>query len=123
MTYTFGIMGGGNMGVAIVRGCVGSGRFAAAEFIVAEIDDRKRRLFAELGCETSADPLHAAAAGQIILAVKPQTFPSVSERIGAAVSAQRKVVISIMAGLRSTGIHRALSDQGGGGGGAAAGSG
>lgn len=94
------------MGSALVRGCTGSRVLAGHQVIVAEIDDAKRRELAKLGCATTPKALEACAADQIILAVKPQVFPSIAGEIAPAVAS--KVVVSIMAGLRSETIRRML---------------
>src|SRR5436190_14327228 len=95
-----GIIGGGNMGQAIVRGGLAAGIIAPSAVIVAEIDPAKRAEIARLGCATSADPAAAALAEQIILAVKPQAFLDFAGTIATPIAS--KVVISIMAGLHSS---------------------
>ncbi|MCI0674233.1 MAG: pyrroline-5-carboxylate reductase [Phycisphaerales bacterium] len=109
MSYWLGIIGGGNMGSAILGGCIQSRVLAAHQIIVAEIDAQKRRELAKLGCATTESAVAACAADQIILAVKPQAFPPIAREIGWAVNA--KLVISIMAGLSSTTICRTLGSS------------
>lgn len=108
MGLQLGIIGGGNMGRAIVRGALEAGVLPPGEVLVAEIDDGRRRSLAELGCRTAAEAPAAVAAAQIMLAVKPQSFPEVARSIGPLPGP--KVVISIMAGLATDGIRRALGD-------------
>ncbi len=55
------------------------------------------------------DPAAAVAAGQILFAVKPQSFGQIAAAVGPL--AKPTVVISIMAGLHSRSIRRALGDQ------------
>lgn len=106
MTHRIGIIGGGNMGGAIVRGGVKAAVFRAAEVIVVEVDAAKRTAFEQIGCATSDQPAHAAAAEHILLAVKPQMFASVAGQI--APLAPDKLVVSVMAGLNSKAIRSAL---------------
>jgi pyrroline-5-carboxylate reductase len=79
------------------------------QILVAEIDAARRQAAAELGCGVSDDPAGALACGQIMLAVKPQSFGAVAEALGRLT--RRTVVISIMAGLRSARIRAALGPQ------------
>jgi pyrroline-5-carboxylate reductase len=109
MNPRLGIIGGGNMGGAIVRGGVKAGVFAAREVIVADVDAARLNEFRALGCETSSDARAAAVAQQVVLAVKPQVFGQVAKAIGPL--RESKVVISIMAGLRSKAIRTALGDS------------
>ena len=106
---TLGIIGGGNMGAAIVRGCVRARVLRPDEIIVAEIDAAKRNELASLGCQTTDDPKLAAVASQVLLAVKPQVFASVAANIRDSLKAE--IVISIMAGLHSRSIRTALGGQ------------
>ena len=109
MSFRLGIIGGGNMGQAIVRGGIAAGIFPPAQVIVAEIDQDKRAGMSELGCSTSNDPHDAAAAEQIILAVKPQVFPEVARAI--APLRESKVVMTIMAGLHTSKIRAAIGSN------------
>jgi len=94
------------MGAAIVRGCVRAGVLRPDEIIVAEIDAAKRSEFATLGCAATDDPILAAGAAQVLLAVKPQAFAGVAATIKTSLKAE--IVISIMAGLHSRNIRAAL---------------
>jgi pyrroline-5-carboxylate reductase len=109
MAYRLGIIGGGNMGSAIVRGGIANGVLAAKEVIIAEVDADRRGALTDTQCIITDDPKHAAAAEAILLAVKPQIFPSVAEII--APLPARTIVISIMAGLSSRVIRAGLGDQ------------
>jgi len=108
MTYTLGIIGGGNMGQAIVRGAIGAGVIKPARILVAEIDATRREQVGRLGCATSDDPAAAIGAEVILLAVKPQSFPEVAGAI--APLSRPTVVISIMAGIGSGSIRGALGE-------------
>jgi len=109
MTYRLGMIGGGNMGSAIVRGGIGAGVFQPANVIVAEVDSTRRDALADIGCALSANPQDAAMAEQIMLAVKPQAFAEVAKAI--APLDDEKVVVSIMAGLNSQRIRAALGTK------------
>ena len=109
MSYRLAIIGGGNMGSAIVRGCLGARVFGPRDIIVVEIDGSKRRAMEQLGCATTVDPVQASGADQIVLAVKPQVFAELARAIGAL--PESKIVISIMAGLQSGSIRSGLGGK------------
>jgi pyrroline-5-carboxylate reductase len=106
MEHRLGIIGGGNMGFAIARGAIAAHLIRAAQVVVAEIDEEKRRDLARLGCATTADARIATSAEQVLLAVKPQSFAVVAKAI--APLARPTVVISIMAGVETPAIRRSL---------------
>lgn len=115
------IIGGGNMGGAIVRGVIAQKVLTPRDIGVLEIDESKRAaLAAEIDCAVLADAVEAreavgksnGSAGdrtQVLLAVKPQLFPDVAR--GFSPVSKPRVFISIMAGLESSSIHHALGPQ------------
>ncbi len=109
MASRLGIVGGGNMGQAIVRGVIDAAVLPAAAVVVADVDATRRRELERLGCRVVADPAAVLESGEIMLAVKPQSFPAVAARLGPL--AEPKVVITIMAGLGSRAVRRALGPK------------
>ncbi|MEE8154210.1 MAG: pyrroline-5-carboxylate reductase [Phycisphaerales bacterium] len=109
MTHRLGIIGGGNMGQAIVRGSIAAGLMKSGDVLVAEIDPMRRQELACLGCTTTEDPALAVGCEEIMLAVKPQVFSNIAKVIGPL--REPKVVISIMAGLSSRVIRVALGEH------------
>ncbi len=106
MAIKLGIIGAGNMGMSIIRGVIDAGVLSPQTLVVADLDRSRRDAAAALGCASTADATDVREAGQILLAVKPQGFAAVAGAIGPL---QRgTVVISIMAGLGSPAIRRAL---------------
>jgi pyrroline-5-carboxylate reductase len=106
------LIGGGNMGSAIVQGVLARRVLTPREVTVVEIDKARREIFAQLGCAVAED---AAALGavdeldadvQVVLAVKPQMFADVARDLMPVT--KPRVFISIMAGLDSGRMHRAL---------------
>ena len=73
------IIGGGNMGAAIVRGVIAHGVVRPRDLAVVEIDPAKRLSLTALGCEVLENTSHIEpdASTQIMLAVKPQVFADV----------------------------------------------
>jgi pyrroline-5-carboxylate reductase len=106
MGIKLGIIGGGNMGAAIVRGSIEAGVLSPQAIMVADLDEPRRDAAAALGCLTTADARDVVSAEQIMLAVKPQGFPRVAADLGPL--DRPTVVISIMAGLESRAIRDGL---------------
>lgn len=104
-----GVIGGGNMGSAILDGALRAGVLEPSSVLVAEIDAERRVVIEAMGCATSDSPRDAASSPAIMLAVKPQQFGSVAAEIGPL--ATPTVVISIMAGLSSDRIGAALGPE------------
>ena len=109
MTCRLGIIGGGNMGAAILRGAIAQEVIPADRIMVIDIDETKRAEAEALGCRVSDNPADALDADQIMLAIKPQIFPVVAERLSPL--AESKIVISIMAGLSSRNLRAALGEN------------
>ncbi len=109
MTSRLGIVGGGNMGQAIVRGVIDAGVLPAGAVVVADVDVARRRELERLGCRVAADPAAVLEADEIMLAVKPQSFPDAAAAIGRLT--EPKIVITIMAGLGSRAVRRALGPK------------
>jgi pyrroline-5-carboxylate reductase len=102
MEIRLGIVGAGNMGRAIVEGAIAGGVVRAGELIVAELDPRRRAEVEGLGCRAVDGPAAVFQAPQIVLAVKPQSFPDLARSIGTLASS--RVVISIMAGIPTSSV-------------------
>ena len=108
--YELGVIGGGNMAEAILRGVVGGGVLDRGRIVVAEPLPARRELLSrdlQVACVES----NALAAGcpHVLLAVKPQVMAGVLDEIAPAVAADA-VVISIAAGIST----RVLDDKLGG---------
>lgn len=100
-------IGMGNMAGAMLKGI--EKVYRKEELIFSRKDKEKREAFSkESGIEGAEDNIACAkAAKYIILAVKPQFFPTVLEEIRPVVDAG-KVIISIAAGIESVTIREAL---------------
>lgn len=102
-------IGGGNMARSLIGGLIADGwpaeRIRVADSnpeIVAQLADR-------FHVATGTDNRTAAAgADVIVLAVKPQVMRDVAGEIAATAQAQRPLVISIAAGIRSADLERWL---------------
>jgi pyrroline-5-carboxylate reductase len=100
-SWTIAIIGGGNMGRALVGGLIRRGIRADA-IRVGEPDETARRaLERDFGCLTSADNASCLqGADVVVIAVKPQLAARVLTAIAPRLQAGRAIVLSIMAGIR-----------------------
>ncbi len=96
-TYEVGVamIGGGNMGAALLGGMIASGEFEPRSLAVVEKLDARRDQLVELfpGVDVVADVPPCAAA---VIAVKPD---GVADAVGAVVAAGARRVLSIAAGV------------------------
>jgi len=109
MGHRLGIIGGGNMGLAIARGAVAADVLRPAELIVTHVEPARLDLLTPLGCDVTGSAAEAARAEQVLLAVKPQGFAPLAEKLGTL--ERPTVVITIMAGIGSADIRRRLGDN------------
>ena len=103
------VIGAGAMGGAVVSALAASGTVPAASIVVSEIDDARREAVVAATGATAGQglPQDVAGAQVLVLAVKPQSFPSVAEVLRPAL-APTQLVISIMAGVRLETMEAAL---------------
>lgn len=105
-----GVVGGGNMGQAIIAGCLTSGRFAPGHWVVAEPDGSRRDTLQRLGVavvEHAGDLATTLGDGDgLLLAVKPQMLEAAARDLAGAASG--RMVISILAGTPSARVDEAL---------------
>jgi pyrroline-5-carboxylate reductase len=109
-TKRIAFLGGGNMAEAIIKGL--QREKSAASLMVAEIAAERRTYLTKAypDIQVVENSAQAAAWGEvIILAVKPQQCSSVLASIHQAVGPE-KLVVSIMAGVRSATIEEALEN-------------
>jgi pyrroline-5-carboxylate reductase len=94
------VIGAGNMGRALIRGLVESGRVARENLVATGRDTaRLEALGEDLGVRTSLENAEAVAgADLLLLAVKPQSVPAVAADIAPSLGADTPL-ISIVAGL------------------------
>jgi pyrroline-5-carboxylate reductase len=99
------IIGGGNMGAAVVRGALWLQALPATDIC-------RREALASLGCAVVAHVAQSAeffeARSQVMLAIKPQAFAGVAAQLRDLQMTGDRLYISIMAGLSSSRIHQAL---------------
>ncbi len=110
--YTFGVIGAGNMGTAILRGVVQSGVLDAKRIVAYDPNlKREQELALDLGILCSQDNRLPASCPHVLLSVKPQVACEVLREIEPAVEPDT-TIISIVAGLPTTRIDELLGGKG-----------
>jgi len=112
------VIGGGNMGSAIVTGVVRAGVLGTSGIGVAEPDLEKRKSLAGQGVLCVADAGEALAwleqaeprrgAGVVLLAVKPQMLSAIIGTLAASGARTPRLVLSILAGVPTARLERDL---------------
>jgi pyrroline-5-carboxylate reductase len=97
------IIGGGNMGAALLGGLVDSATFAASALAVVEVVDARREQLMSLFPGVAVHETVPPCAG-VVLAVKPGDVPAAA---AAAATAGARRVLSIAAGVRLNTIEAA----------------
>ncbi len=110
--YELGVIGGGNMAEAILRGALGGGVAAGKDVVVSEPRATRREELVEgLGVSCVDDNPAAAACPRVLLAVKPQVMGEVLDGVAAAVG-EDATVLSIAAGTATGFIDGRLGGRG-----------
>ena len=106
-------IGGGNMARAILLGGIERGAVDASRVVVADPNASSRAIFLEAGVRAAGSASEAVAVGEagsaVLLAVKPQVLGAVAAELGAG-ALDGRVVISILAGVTTGGVRRALGE-------------
>jgi pyrroline-5-carboxylate reductase len=106
-----GFIGGGNMAEAIIKGLLAGGVSSANITIAEPVEKRREFLQDSYGVNVTNDNAAVVAAGSIIImAVKPQVCGQILEGL-ANEDFQGKLIISIMAGVKTETIETALKSN------------
>lgn len=108
-TFRLAVLGGGNMGGALVGGLLAARVMKPGEIAISEPDAARRRSLAKkFGVKTLADNGAAAAQSQTVaLAVKPQQMAGVLSELAGRVG-PKHLLISVAAGVRTDAIEAAV---------------
>jgi pyrroline-5-carboxylate reductase len=106
------LIGGGNMGTALLKGILKAKLTTAQKITVVDVHaGRREELHRVYKVHTTMDPVGPVSKAKVvILAVKPQTLVSVLDKIRPAVKPDL-LVISIAAGVESTFIRDRLGQK------------
>ena len=103
-------IGGGNMASAIIGGLIRQGQAASSILVLDPNAEQRERLTRDLGVQTLAEPGAAlASARTVVWAVKPQQFKDAA--VACAPHTAQALHLSVMAGIRSDDLARALSTE------------
>lgn len=106
--YQLGVIGAGNMGMAIARGLAATG-VPASDILLFNRSADKRAANEAAGFSATDDyaALYAAS-DMVLLSVKPQTFPEVLGNLSKTAKTCRPLVVSVAAGITFAKIEAAL---------------
>ena len=106
--YQLGVIGAGNMGMAIARGLAATG-VPASDILLFNRSADKRAANEAAGFSATDDyaALYAAS-DMVLLSVKPQTFPEVLGNLSEPAKTCRPLVVSVAAGITFAKIEAAL---------------
>ncbi len=103
---SIGIIGAGNMGLALASGLAAG---SLTELTVSDPNPDKRRAIEQLGVMTETDNKALVERIEIlVLAVKPQHLPALCRALAPAVARRPPLVVSVAAGARTADIGRWL---------------
>lgn len=103
-----GLVGGGNMGSALLSGLLANGVARPGQVVLIEKDAAKAQALAQrLGVESQTDISRMGRVDVCILAVKPADAPACAKAVGAQLG-DGGVVISLAAGVASQTVAAAL---------------
>jgi len=107
-----GVLGGGQMGSALIKGMLAAGVTTPRDVVVSDIsEESRRRLASEARVQVTDDNVEAARHAQVaVIALKPQTIPQVLPEIAGAIE-PGKTVLSIAAGVTTGALEAALGSD------------
>jgi len=103
-----GVIGVGNIAGALLDGVLNSSVLKAEDIVLYDIMPDKARRFVDQGCIMAGSEAELAGQCQtIVLAVKPQGFPELLEKLKDVID-ESKLVISVAAGIGIDQINKGL---------------
>lgn len=108
-----GIIGCGNMGLALLKGMLQSGKYDEKDFIVSDINEKAlENIKAKYGSDTTNDNTYLVEKSNIIvLAVVPNIIASVLAEIDSKLNSD-KLIISFAAGTEIARLTSYITDKG-----------
>lgn len=103
-----GILGGGNMGSALIKGLLSAGTAQADQLVVAEKDpDCAQQLSISLGLQVVEAPGNMGKMDILIIAIKPQDVSSTTKAVADSIGKQG-LAISLAAGVKIATLAESL---------------
>lgn len=107
--YRFGVLGAGNMGMAIVAGAVRAGMITPGQALLFNRSEQKRAENRTLGYAVTAEYTRVYTECEMVLiSVKPQNFAEILPELAACELEEKPLVISIAAGISFARMEQAL---------------
>ena len=107
-----GLIGAGNMATAIVKGVLKEGMIGKDNIYVSDLDEKKCEDMKSLGVSVTTDNTEVVKCSDIIiLAVKPNIYPNVLEKISHIAKVSNKVFVSIAPGISIDSIKSFFIDD------------
>ncbi len=111
-TMTIGLIGGGNMGQAIIGGLLASGHDPANLWVSDPELEKRVELRARFAINTTQDnAVVVQNADSVILAVKPQMAQAVISDLADVARQKKPLIISIMAGITAASLVQWLGEE------------
>ncbi len=104
---TLALVGGGNMGTALVRGLLESNTAQPDQIRVAELDEGRRKALETLGVATVPRPEELPPAHVLVIAVKPADVPAAT-RAAAHCLEREGLCITLAAGVKIATVAQQL---------------
>jgi len=109
---TIAILGGGNLGQAIAKGLVNSGKYTPAQIIVTRRHPGAIKSLADAGYQVQSDNRDAVrSAGTIIISVQPQQMVPLLREIREDLDPEQHAVISTITGVQIDEILKHIQKQ------------
>jgi len=110
--YRFGVLGAGNMGMAIAEGAVRAGYYKPTEILLFNRSEEKRAVNQKKGFATTGDyTLVYQQCETVLLGVKPQNMAEILPVLSACASSATPLVLSIAAGVPFAKLETALGNN------------
>ena len=105
-------IGAGNMATAIIKSVISSGRIKPSDITVYDINTDRYSVFKDLSVNCAESVSRACAVSEVILlAVKPQDYETVLTQISPFVAGQKRIFISIAAGISTAYVCKTLGQD------------
>ncbi|AKD04614.1 pyrroline-5-carboxylate reductase [Pontibacter korlensis] len=106
------IIGSGNMGVALAKGMVASGKHQAKDITLTRRNTRALENLSREGFQVSSDNAKAVAEAEIVvLSILPQQLNGVLDAIAANIDPKKHLLISIVTGVTVADIQQRLGKE------------